>query len=111
MLRKTLMAVAMLAYVGCTPANAVTLVEPTCKIVSKASQDVLKDFRDGKTQFEVMSSINKRSSAYWLGSNAAKVYTQVIVIDLMKNVNKAFKDRQILDRVNEMCLDNISKAM
>lgn len=113
MLRNILAALVILAFVGCTPsyAEAVTLNGPACKVVYKASQDVLKDFRAGKTQFDVMGKLNNQPSSYWDGNNGAKVYTQVIVVDLMKNVQKGFKDEQILKTVNEACLANIGQAI
>lgn len=113
MLRKILAAVIILAFVGCTPsyANPVTLNGPACKVVHKASQEVLKDFRAGKTQFEVMNKLNNQPVSYWNDTAGTKVYTQVIVLDLMKNVHKGFKDEQILSTVNEACLTNIGQAM
>lgn len=113
MLRKIFAALIILAFVGCTPsyANAVTLNGPACKVVHKAAQEVLTDFRAGKTQFDVMGKLNNQPSNYWNGSEGAKVYTQVIVLDLMKNIHKGFKDEQILSTVNEACLANIGQAL
>jgi hypothetical protein len=113
MLRRIFAVLVILAFVGCTPSYAepVTLNTSACKVVYKASQAAIKDFRAGKTQFDVMGKLNNQPTSYWDGSTGAKVYTQVIVIDLMKNVHKGFKDEQILKTVNEACLDNISKAL
>lgn len=113
MLRRIIAVLVILAFVGCTPSYAepVTLNASACKVVYRASQSVIKDFRDGKTQFDVMGKLNNQPAAYWNSNSGAKVYTQVIVIDLMKNVHKGFKDEQILKTVNEACLANISKAL
>lgn len=103
----------ILAFVGCTPsyANAVTLSGPACKVVHKAAQDVIKDFRGGKTQFDVMAKLNNRPMSYWNDNEGPKVYTQVIVLDLMKNVRKGFRDDQILNVVDKACLTNIGQAL
>lgn len=112
MLRNFITALFVLAFVGCTPsyANAETMTTPKCQVVHKAALDILDDFRAGKTQFEVMANVNDRSSGYWKDSNAAKVYTQVIVVDLMKNVNKGFRNRDIIGVVDTACQKQIGKV-
>lgn len=109
MLRKILAAVVILVYMGCTPtyAHPETMTHKGCTVVSKAAHGVLKQFREGTDQFNVMDTLNKKPDAYWGGSNAAKLYTQVIVIDLQKNVARGFKDRAIMDKVTSSCLKHI----
>ncbi len=109
MLRKILAAMVILAYVGCTPsyAHPETMTHKGCTVVDKAAYSVLKQFREGTDQFNVMDSLNKKPETYWEGSNAAKLYTKVIDIDLQKNVQRGFKDRAIMDKVTSSCLKHI----
>ena len=113
MLRNLLTALVILAFVGCTPsyANAETMTAPKCQVVHKAALDILDDFRAGKTQFEVMTNVNARSDGYWDKSNSAKVYTQAIVVDLMKNVNKGFRNRDIIGVVDTACQKQIGNVI
>lgn len=104
-MRKYLTALLMMAFVGCTPSYADNggLTTSGCNAVMKASADIIKQYRAGSTQYQVFHKLNDQPKSYWNDSDAAKVITQTIVIDLHTNVRKGYNDQAILKVVKTSC--------
>lgn len=99
--------------VSCSPAYAKTgnLDAKGCNVVSKASKESLLLFRDGASSFQAMNNLEHKPSPYWEGSTVAKVFTQVWIVDLRKNVLKGFSNSTIMNAVNEQCRAMIDKEL
>lgn len=96
----------ILMFTGCQPSYSEKETEITvksCQVATQLAQRSLKMFRDGRDQYDVMVMLNN----YNVGNNseayAGKVFTQITVNDLHRNVFKAFKDKAIMSRFTESC--------
>lgn len=104
-MRKYFIALLTLAMVSCTPSYADNggLTISSCKAVNKAALEIINDYRSGKTQYQVFHKLNAYPASYWNDSDAAKVFTQTIVIDLHTNIRKGYNDKAIMKVVNTSC--------
>lgn len=104
-MRKYFVALLTLAMISCTPSYAANgeLTNSDCRAVTKAATDILSQYRSGSNQYHVFQELNTRPASYWNDSDAAKVITQTIVIDLYTNVHKGYNDTAILKVVKTSC--------
>jgi hypothetical protein len=112
-MRKFLVALLLLAFVGCTPSYATNggLTPSGCTAVYSAAKDILGEYRGGASQFRVFQRLNTEPQSYWKHDAVAKVYTQSIVIDLKINIQKGYKDATILKTIKESCENQLGMTI
>jgi hypothetical protein len=112
-MRNYLVALLMLAFVGCTPSYATNgaLTPEGCTAVQSAAKDILGQYRGGTDQFKIFQRINQEPRSYWNNDEVAKVYTQTIIIDLKINVTKGYNDTEILKKVKTSCEEKLGMTI
>ncbi|ARV76993.1 hypothetical protein PHABIO_362 [Pseudomonas phage Phabio] len=98
--------VIMMLFVGCQPSYAekeVQLTTKSCQVATQLAKRSLDMFRSGKDQFDVMVMLNNYNTNGSPEAFAGKVFVQLTVVDLQKNVFKAFKDKPIMFEFTEAC--------
>lgn len=95
-----------LMFTGCQPSYSekeVQITEVSCQVATILAKRSLAMFRDGQDQFDVMTMLNNYNASGKAEANAGKVFTQVMVIDLLRNVKKAYRDKQIMTVFTDAC--------
>lgn len=110
-MRNILTVMLVMLFVGCTPSYASQLDDKGCKAVQKATRHIVLEYRDGKNQFDVFRRLNQEPMEYWNSSESAKLYTQSIVLDLKRNVQKGFRNQEILDVVKAACTKQLGETI
>lgn len=112
-MRKYFTALLMLTMISCSPSYAGNgdVTTSDCEVVNKTSLEILGKYRNGKTQYQVFRELNGKSISYWNNSDAAKVITQTVVIDLFTAVRKGYNDTAIMKVVKASCENKLGKII
>lgn len=95
-----------LLYVGCQPSYSQPELEFTpksCEVAVYLAKRSLAMYRANNDQFDVMVMLNNYDVSGNSEAYVGKVYTQVMTVDLKKNVYKAFKDEAIIKQFATAC--------
>lgn len=96
----------ILMFTGCQPSYSekeVQLTTKSCQVATQLAKRSLEMYRSGRDQFDVMVMLNNYNTHGSSEAFAGKVFTQLLVVDLQKNVFKAHKDKQIMEVFTEAC--------
>lgn len=96
----------LMMLTSCQPSFAekeVQLTTQSCQVATQLAKRSLELYRDGRDQFDVMVMLNNYNTGNNSEAFAGKVFTQLMVVDLQKNVFKAYKDKQIMEVFTEAC--------
>ena len=105
-----LLCLLMFVYVSSTQADAdkdITITETSCKVATNLARKSLALYRKGSNRFEVMSMLNLSPGEMGTQAYAGKVYTQLNVVDLDKNVARGYKDAEII----QVFVTNCNKSL
>lgn len=116
MLRKLIAVLGTLSFVSCTPAtaNAVGLevTHENCTIAKTMARQILTDFKQGASQIDVMRDLNSRPMKdFGPNGETVKVYLQVNVSALHRNVAKAYSPASILNVIERDCMSQLGKKL
>ena len=96
---------------SCQPSYAdkdLLVTDKACVVAVSMSREVIKIFRDGGDQFQAMSHLNRRiSDLHNPDVRVGRIYAQVLINDIRKNVIRSYTDQAIVKAIIKDCESNI----
>ncbi|AEH03726.1 hypothetical protein AVT69_gp301 [Pseudomonas phage PhiPA3] len=103
---KYLVLIWLLLFVGCQPSFAerdIQITDKSCQVAVDIAKVAMSHYRKGANQYDVMSAVNGFKVENNEEAYAGKVYAQLAVLDIQKNIRRGYTNTDILKVYVENC--------